>query len=223
MSNHDGREDHSTGFLFVIEGIDGTGKTTQAKKLEYRLEKKGYDPVRLHEPTNSKWGKKIRNLAIHGRSVDPREELNYFIEDRKIDVEEYIKPALSAGKVVILDRYYLSNVAYQGALGIDPEEIMELNDFAPRPDLILILDVAPEIGLSRINDRENGKPNYFEDPEYLTEVRKIFRWIERNLGNAQIIDATPPVEDVTKRVWNVVHTYLKKNAGTTRPRSTNVP
>lgn len=218
MSTHDGREDHSTGFLFIIEGIDGTGKTTQARKLEDRLKDAGYDVVRLHEPTDSEWGAKIRNLAIHGRTVNPRQELEYFINDRKIDVEKYIKPSLSAGKIVIMDRYYLSNVAYQGALGIDPEEILEMNDFAPRPDLILILDVAPEIGLSRINDREKGQPNYFEDPEYLTKVRKIFRWLERNLSNAQIIDATPPVEDIAKRIWNVIITYIEKNAGTTRPR-----
>ncbi len=198
------------GVLFAIEGIDGAGKTTQSEILVLRLRKQGFIVASFHEPTDMKWGKKIRELANNGRNVSAEEELRYFIEDRKQDVEKNIQPALDRGEIVIMDRYYLSNIAYQGALGLDPGMILKENVFAPEPDIILILDVAPRIGLTRVHKRENGRPNHFEDPEYLKKVRAQFKTLETSLVNVQVINATRTITQVAENIWNVCDTYLRE-------------
>ncbi len=165
----------SKGFLVAIEGIDGAGKTTQAVLLEESLKKEGYPVLRLKEPGNSIYGDKIREIALKGReNISPQEEFELFLKDRMEDVKKNIRPALDAGKIVIMDRYYFSNIAYQGALGLDPFEIQRKNEeIAPRPDLTIILDITPGEAVRRIKNR-NEPPNEFEREKYLAEVRAIF-------------------------------------------------
>ena len=91
------------GVLVAFEGIDGAGKTTQAEVLHRNLMSRGYKVVLLHEPTNSPPGRKIKESAINGRH-NPEQELDYFIQDRKANVERNIKPALADRKIVIMDR-----------------------------------------------------------------------------------------------------------------------
>src|SRR5687767_11083693 len=110
------------GLFIVIEGIDGTGKSTQAKRLGEWFLAQGREVVLSREPTDGPWGKKLRDSAATGR-LSPQDELQYFLNDRREHVEEKIQPALAGGKVVILDRYYFSTMAYQGARGFDPAEI----------------------------------------------------------------------------------------------------
>src|SRR5207249_7224014 len=94
-------------------------------------------------------------------------------------VETVIRPALDKEQIVILDRYYFSTAAYQGAHGADANRSLEINEaFAPVPDLLIVLDVAPKIGLHRIRKR-GDKPNEFESVESLTRAREIFNHIER--------------------------------------------
>ncbi|MHA1740829.1 MAG: dTMP kinase [Candidatus Thorarchaeota archaeon] len=201
------------GVLFAIEGIDGAGKTTQSRMLRLHLTQNDYEAVVFHEPTDSEWGRKIRDLAENGRTVRPDVELDYFVRDREYDVEHNILPALERGLVVVMDRYYLSNVAYQGALGINLDSIFKMNQFAPEPDLILVLDVSPKIGLARVKRRENGRPNHFEDLEYLNKVRKIFKGLEERLPNVQIIDAAAPQTRVFEELWNICIDYLRRKMG----------
>jgi len=162
------------GALIALEGIDGSGKSTQARRLCKALQELGLSTLLLHEPGDSEYGDRIRQLFEHGRSVSAEEEMRLFLEDRRIDVRENILPALAAGIIVVMDRYYFSSVAYQGALGLDPEDIREKNEkFAPRPDLTLILDVVPDTGVTRIRARLDV-PNSFERADYLLQVREIF-------------------------------------------------
>lgn len=142
------------GVLIAIEGIDGAGKTTQTEILANKLAKEGFPVVTLKEPTDGKWGQMIRKLAQNGRNLSPEEESRLFLKDRNEDVERNIRPALLQKRIVIMDRYYHSNIAYQGALGVDVDEIRQANEhFAPVPDVVIILDVAPSIGRSRlVND-----------------------------------------------------------------------
>ena len=129
------------GLFIVIEGIDGTGKSTHARRLGGWFESQGRVVVLSREPTDGPWGKKLRESAATGR-LSPEDELEYFLNDRRQHVTEIIAPALAAGKVVILDSYYFSTMAYQGARGFDPAEIRRRNEeFAPVPDLLLILDL----------------------------------------------------------------------------------
>lgn len=164
------------GLLIVFEGIDGSGKSTQCRMLADLLNKKGIANISLAEPTRGKWGMKIRQLLTKGRNgISSNEELEWFMNDRREDVKQNIEPALKAGKVVLMDRYYFSTAAYQGALGFDPEKIRVDNErFAPIPDRVLIFHNSPEKSLERIESSREEK-SAFEKRDYLIEVQTIFK------------------------------------------------
>jgi len=189
--------------LIAIEGIDGSGKTTIAKFLEEELRKIGYDVVKFKEPTDSEYGMKIRKI-LKERNLSPREELELFLRDRELDVRDNILPALKSGKIVIMDRYYYSTIAYQGALGLDVEEIKELNKKFPKPDLVLILDVRPEKALERIKTKR--LLNRFENLNYLKKVREIFLKLE---DNVIVVNAERKLEDVKREVLRIVLKHLE--------------
>jgi dTMP kinase len=161
------------GLLVAIEGIDGAGKTTQVTRLRALFTKRGWDVVTSKEPTEGPWGRRIRQSAQAGR-MSPEDELNAFIEDRREHVRDVIRPALDRGALVILDRYYFSTMAYQGVRGADPESILAANEeFAPRPDLLVVMDLEPETALSRI-ERRGDEANHFERLHLLEASRGIF-------------------------------------------------
>jgi dTMP kinase len=170
------------GLLIVLEGIDGSGKTTQAKSLLRRLRARGWDAVFFREPSRGKWGREIKRQAARADSLTPEQELDLFVKDRRENVERNLKPALARGKIVVLDRYYFSTIAYQGAKGIDPRRIRRLNEaFAVKPDLVIILDLSARDGLTRIAGRET-RDELFEREEYLVRVGRIFRGLRgRNI------------------------------------------
>ncbi len=165
----------SRGYLIAFEGVDGTGKSTQCGLLADYLESKGRPVVRLREPTQGVWGQKIRKILTEGRGdVSPEDELQYFINDRREDVEQNIAPALEQGKIVLIDRYYYSTAAYQGALGFDPKKIIEDNEaFAPRPDRVFLIQVPLDESFRRIEEGRDTVSS-FEKREYLEKVLKIF-------------------------------------------------
>ncbi len=166
------------GFLLVLEGIDGVGKTTISQRLAEHCQSRGLETVSSREPTNGPWGRRLRESAQTGR-LSLEEELEFFLKDRAEHIEQVIKPALQQGKIVILDRYYLSTAAYQGARGAEPEKILDRNEaFAPAPDLALLLDLDPKDGLGRVQ-RRGDKPDEFEHENALREVRRIFLTIHR--------------------------------------------
>lgn len=189
------------GFLIVIEGIDGAGKSTQAEILMKRLQEKGFDVVYFREPSQSRWGREIKKKAGDPESLTPEEELDLFIKDRKDNVKKNLKPALEEKKIVILDRYYFSTIAYQGAKGIDRERIRRTNEeFAVKPDLVFILDVDPREGLDRIKNRKR-KDALFERAEYLVKVREIFRSFQ---GEEFVhIDASKPKNKVSAEIEKI--------------------
>ena len=195
------------GYLIALEGVDGTGKSTQCALLADYLESAGYPVVRLREPTQGMWGQKIRKILTEGRGdVTPEEELQYFINDRKEDVEQNIAPALDQGKIVLIDRYYYSTAAYQGALGFDPVKIIIDNEaFAPRPDLLLIIQVSLDESFRRI---EQGRDSFssFEKRDYLEKVRSIFDTFTGD--HIRRVDSTPSVEEVQQILRLEVHTLL---------------
>lgn len=190
------------GFLIAIEGIDGSGKSTIAKELVKFLSSLGYDAVLLKEPSDSIYGQKIKEAE---ERLPPEEELRLFLLDREVDVKERILPALEKGKIVVMDRYYYSNVAYQSARGIDAKKILELNErIAPKPDLVIILDVSPETALKRISHR--SKLTVFENREYLEKVRENFlKIVDKKII---IINAERPIEEVKKEVFKIVRNSL---------------
>lgn len=161
------------GLFIVLEGIDGTGKSTQTRLLTEWFRSRGREVVASREPTDGPWGRRIRATAATGRLV-AHEELELFLKDRREHVEQLIAPALAAGKVVILDRYYFSTMAYQGARGFDPAEIRRQNEiFAPKPDLLFVLDLDVDTALTRIGGR-GDTANEFEKRDSLAKCREIF-------------------------------------------------
>ncbi|MDP2275137.1 MAG: dTMP kinase [Archangium sp.] len=161
------------GVLVAFEGIDGSGKSTQAKKFVAWARTLGVEVISSREPTDGPWGKKIREARFTAR-MSPEEELAAFIADRKEHVATLIKPALARGALVVIDRYYYSTVAYQGARGLEPKALLEMNRaFAPVPDLVVLVDVEPKAALERIASRGEGT-DLFETLSALTRVREIF-------------------------------------------------
>ena len=189
------------GLLIILEGIDGTGKSTQAKRLGTWFESRGREVVLSREPTDGPWGRKLRESAATGR-LSPEDELEYFLKDRRQHVEELIQPALDAGKVVILDRYYFSTMAYQGARGFDPAEIRRKNEeFAPRPDLLVILDLNVDTALERIGAR-GDTANEFEKRESLQRCREIFLSL-KDEPFARVVDSGRSLDDVAANLREI--------------------
>ena len=194
------------GILIVLEGIDGAGKSTQAEILLKGLQEKGYDVVYFREPSKGKWGQEIKKKAADPDSLSPEEELDLFLKDRKENVKKNLRPALEKKKIVILDRYYFSTIAYQGAKGIDQERIRRVNEeFVVEPDIVFFLDVDPREGLDRIKNRKK-KDRLFERAEYLVKVREIFRSFR---GKKFFhIDASKPEKEISAEIEKIALNYL---------------
>ncbi len=190
------------GILIVFEGIDGSGKSTQAEILLERLQEEDFDVVYFREPSKGKWGRKIKKKALHADSLTPEEELDLFLKDRRENVGKNLKPALKKKRVVILDRYYYSTIAYQGAKGIDEKLIRRMNEeFVVEPDLVFIFDIDPQKGLERIENRKK-KDRLFEREDYLVKVREIFRSFK---GEKFVhIDALKSKEEISKEIQEIV-------------------
>ena len=203
----------SRGFLFLLEGIDGSGKSTACKELLTLLRTDGYDVVYLREPTNeSPWGKEIRERSPLGE-LSPNEELNLFLKDREWHIHNRILPSLEASKIVLLDRYFFATGAYQSeATGIPWKEILRMNRediHAPEPDIVFILDITAETGLARATGRENTANLQFERIERLVKVRQTYLEIaSQDTGNFRIIDASKPLNEVVTEIYqDIIQLY----------------
>lgn len=200
--------DSARGILVVFEGIDGTGKSTQLPLLAGYLERKGYPVVTTREPTDGPYGKQIRQLYVNRENSSSEEELQLFLEDRRQHVQGLLLPSLNQGAVVLCDRYYLSTAAYQGANGMDVERILELNQFAPVPDLALIFEQPVETSLKRITDGRGEKLNDFEQADSLKRVSMIFS--ELDLPCIRRIAADREIEQVHRDVVEAITPCLEQ-------------
>lgn len=187
------------GLLVAIEGIDGAGKTTLMQKLARQLSSANAPIVTSKEPTHGPHGTLLRASAAVGR-LSPEEELRLLLLDREQHVRQLIGPTLERGEVMLLDRYFFSTAAYQGAEGLDVAHLLAVNrEFAPEPDLLLILDVEPEVGLGRVRAR-GDLPNHFETVETLTRCREIFR----GMAGAKLVDANRSADEVFRDALGLV-------------------
>jgi dTMP kinase len=188
------------GALLALEGIDGSGKTTQARLLARALAAKGYDVLLTREPSDGPVGRRLRAyLQGASRHLTPARELALFVADRREHVGQVIRPALDAGRVVITDRYYYSTAAYQGALGLNPAEIVAANEaFAPRPLLAFILTLPVIAALARLAGRPGRAAQLSEQAAYLERVAAIYA----NLTGPHLhhIPAHGPPEAILARI-----------------------
>ena len=187
--------------LINLEGIDGCGKSTQSQFLMDKFESDNEKTILLKEPTNGKYGQKLWEMLSGKIEATTEEILELFVLDRKQHVNEKIKPALDEGRIVLMDRYYYSTMAYQVAAGIDVNRIRRDNHFAPEPDIVLIFDLPADLAMKRV--RSHSIADVFEKEEYLEKVRKAYLSLE-NDSLVRIIDATRSPEEIFDEVWRLV-------------------
>ncbi len=185
------------GKFIVLEGPDGAGKTTQARRLVVELAARGLDPLLAREPGGTSIGERVRAILLDPASepMDARTELFLYMACRAQLCREVLRPALAAGRIVVADRFLASSAVYQGvAGGIGIERVLDLGLLATdglRPDLTIVLDLdadraADRVARGRVRDRVERK-----DTAFHRQVCEGYRWYAR-LANEPIkaIDAT---------------------------------
>ena len=194
----------AVGRFYVIDGPDGSGKTTQVARLAAAFRQRGEVVVVLREPGATPAGEAIRDLLLDPETdVTPVAEMLLYQAARAHLVEAVVRPALESGQVVILDRYWYSTVAYQGyGLGLDPDEIRRVSKTATgglEPDHAFFLDLDPDVAFSRLDgqrDRIEGRPL-----EYHRRVREGFQKEAERLGGAcTLIDAAKTPDEVAEAI-----------------------
>lgn len=190
--------------FIVIEGPDGTGKTTLAHNLTVTLNNKYHIPtIYTSEPTKSQTGKKIRDLSKH-LFVNKDELLYLLIKDRKEHLENEILPNLRKGNYVVSDRYKYSTVCYQHLQGFDIEYLIEINEFLS-PDFTFILQLEKNKIFSRINNRSKVR-DVFETRDYIKKSIDIYSKMDRYFPHEKFIflNADLKCEKLTEQIINMV-------------------
>ena len=193
-------------FFVVIEGIDGTGKSTLARAVQKSLAHAGVDCLCTFEPTDGPWGKKLRESFSGRKRLSLEEELELFLKDRREHVEKEILPALRSGKAVVCDRYYLSTMAYQGARGMDMEKIRRRNEVFPTPDIAFLLELPVEEAVKRITGSRGEALNNFEKEEYLRKVAENFNSMHEDF--IVRLDASYPEDELLEKAMGHIKPLL---------------
>jgi len=191
------------GRLIVFEGLDGSGKTLIASMVAERLRACGFEVVVSWEPRFDEYKALIGSLPRDSAEA-PFIEALLFAADRLLHYVEIVGPALEEGKVVLLDRYYYSSMAYQGSRGVPLGWIREINRYVPRPDLAVYLDVPPEEGLRR---KHGSSWRRFEEVSILERVRETYLRLV-DAGELRLVDATRSPEEVVDEVMSLVEPLL---------------
>lgn len=205
--------------FITLEGPEGSGKTTAVDYATKKLEELGYNVIRTREPGGTPIAEQIRNVILDktNTKMDPRTEALLYAASRRQHLVEKVWPALEEGKIVICDRFLDSSLAYQGGarnLGID--KILEVNQFAIEgrfPDLTLLFDIDPKIGLERINKNSSREVNRLdlEKIEFHNMVRNTFLDLAKRFPERYvIIDASRGKELVAADTLNAILSRLCK-------------
>jgi dTMP kinase len=191
--------------MFVsLEGLDGSGKTTQARLLGARLEAEGHEVVLTREPGGTPLGEEIRNLVLHGGDVAPWAEAALYAASRAQHVEKLIRPALARGATVICDRYVDSSVAYQGiARGLGLERVLDLNLAAVGgllPDRTILLEIGVAEATARM-DRDLDRIER-EGDTFRVRVAAAYRELaERFPARYLTVDGTAAPETIAEEIY----------------------
>lgn len=203
------------GAFFVIDGIDGCGKTTQAERLRKNLVRSGYDAVLIRDPGSTQAGERIRELLLKEESapISTVAELFLFLAARAQMVAETLTPLIDQGKTVVSERYNMSTVAYQGSLKRFSAEkisrIIQLTEYYPEPDYVFILDIPPEDAAERRGTESDRIES--RSLEYQSRVREIFAAQARQTENAEILDALEYPAIIAEKIFDRVKHVLDKN------------
>ena len=199
--------------FITIEGPEGSGKTTATNKVIEELIKRGYDVVRTREPGGTPISEQIRNVILdkENTSMDPRTEALLYAAARRQHLVEKVWPLTKEGKIVVCDRYIDSSLAYQGgARGLGIQNIIDINMFATEntwPDLTLLFDIEPELGLARIAANSAREVNRLdlEKLDFHKKVRETFLELAKTQPNRfVIIDASKSQKEVAEAALNAI-------------------
>jgi dTMP kinase len=207
--------------LFItFEGMDGSGKTTQLRRLAAHLRALGRAVLETAEPGGTAIGKKIRQILLDAgnQALSPTAELLLYFASRAQNVDESIQPALDRGEIVLADRFTDSTLAYQAcARGLGADVVLALDEIACRglrPDLTLLLDISPADSLARAQTRNSAVASVETrmDEQGLEFHRKVYDAYEalaaREPARIRHIDGTAPTDDVERAIWEVVRAYV---------------
>ena len=212
------------GVFITIEGVEGSGKSTQLLRLSERLRRLGHPLVVSKEPGGTFLGRELRRLLLErhtcGETWCPDAELLLFYADRAQHLEKVIRPALTEGKIVLVDRFEDSTRAYQGASGVTESALDRLSDLVLkglRPQLTVLLDMDPEVSLQRVEVRnlslgvEFAETRFDEaELDFHRRVRNRFLAIAKNHPNrVALIPARDPVAQVEATIWARVAPLLR--------------
>jgi dTMP kinase len=199
--------------FFSFDGIDGTGKSTQVGLLAEALRARGREVVVCRDPGSTPLGEKIREVLLtsDGQTpIGPRSEMLLYMAARAQLVEDVIRPALDAGRVVIADRFLLANVVYQGhAGGLDPDHIWQVGMVATQgimPDCVFLLDMEPK-GAGQRMDRPLDRMESRGD-EYRQRLRDGFLKEAARCDRSHVIAADRPIDVVRADIWRIAATKL---------------
>lgn len=204
--------------MFVtIEGPEGSGKSSVTKEVVKMLEAEGETVVLTREPGGTPIAEEIRNVILdkNNTAMDGMTEALLYAASRRQHLVEKVWPLSKEGKIVISDRFLDSSLAYQGgARGLGIDKILSLNQFATDgfyPDLTLLFDLDPRIGLSRIAANNNREVNRLdlEKIEFHDNVRKTFLELSKRFADRYIVlDASKPFDDVVKDAYDAIKAKL---------------
>ena len=193
------------GIFIVIEGLDGSGKTTQANMLAKNLAK-NHTVLLTAEPSRGKIGTFIRQGCLYEKKRLPTEaEALLFAADRIEHMQNELEPALSEGKIVICDRYIFSSLAYQGSAGLSLKWIETINARALEPDFSIFIDVPPQLVLERLQ----RKKSVMENLETQAKVREVYlQFVEK--GDLILVDGDKSKDVVAEALYSKVVSLLKE-------------
>ena len=207
-----------TGLFITFEGGEGCGKSTQIAALKARLEAMGKTVVQTREPGGTALGESVRNLLQYddaGQGMSPEAELLLFAASRAQHVRELIAPAIAEGQIVLCDRFLDSTTVYQGvARAIDSKKVYTINQFAigdTNPDLTILIDLPPEIGLARVHARSDGQLDRMEKEAigFFQAVRQGYLDLAKSEPKRfLVLDGSQSVEELETQIWQKVEATL---------------
>lgn len=206
------------GCFITFEGTEGCGKSTQIKALATRLQSEGRQVVQTREPGGTPLGEAVRNLLQHDQAAEnmtPEAELLLFTASRAQLTRERILPAIAQGDIVLCDRFMDSTTVYQGvARKIDSEAVATINRFAAgnaRPDLTILIDLSPEVGMARVRARGNGQLDRIEQEamDFFEAVRAGYlKLAESEPERFLVLDGSASIETLEQQIWAAVQPRL---------------
>lgn len=193
--------------FFVIEGIDGSGKSTQAKLISKYISSKGKRVTVTHEPTSGFVGKMIKEVLREEVDADTLTLQMLFIADRADHLNKFVRPNISDGKIVISDRYFFSTIAFGGATGLDTRWLINIFDKFLMPNAVFFIDVKPQIAMKRLALRGEKREKH-DCKKILEKTRSQYIKLKKRYKNYFVINGNRSIKEVNEDIVRIVDKML---------------